>query len=349
MEKVLIVATKGHFILYKAALEDYANNHENISLDFFVLDFPKVSGLAKIQYKLNIGSFRQNYYEQKRKELINLLNKYDTILFYNVFFDQEYFIQGKLKQKLKEKHTKVYFVDSIRKSNLSKDILEIFREIFVFEERDVQYIKDTFQLDAQWVTCGTSYYLFTENIAKQNEKIYDVCFVGLATTKRLEYLDVIAKWCSKNNVTLFVAGHFWHSNHKINYWLGKLKFKKKHPYLAKYVKNCFIQPYDLAGIYAKSKIVLNINISEHKGFNQRAFDIILSNSLLICDNQDVNGLEIKNGIDFVSSKNIDHMIKNISYFLNHDSERLNIINKGQRIVNQRYLYKNTLDIILNGK
>uniref|UniRef100_UPI0013E017E5 hypothetical protein n=1 Tax=Veillonella ratti TaxID=103892 RepID=UPI0013E017E5 len=276
MKKILVVISKGHLTIYEAALRDYAAIHDELEIDFFILDFPSVSGLEKVKYKLNIGSYKKRYYDKKREELLNQLNKYDTVLFYNIFWDEEYFIQSDLIDSLKLKNSKVYFVDSIRQSQIPKSILEVFSDVFVFEEQDVTFIRDTYQLEAKWVTCGSSYYLFDKNIVNKELK-YDVCFVGLGTQKRLEYLDIIAKWCCEHKIKLFVAGHFWHNNHKLNYLLGKLKFRLKHPYLAKFVQNRFIQPFDLAGVYAQSRIVLNINISEHKGFNQRAFDIILCN------------------------------------------------------------------------
>lgn len=349
MEKVLVISNAISLNLYRPGLEDYSNTHEDMEIDFYCLDEPKnmlsqsYELLDRLRYKWNLGNFRKKYYDERRRELSALVAEYDRILLINPFFDKEYFIQGELKEILRRKNTRMYFVDSVKSFPAPMDFMDIFKKVYVFEKQDLEFVKDTYGIDAELVTGGTSYYLFEDKIRAQREKVYDLCFVGLATPKRLEYLDAIASWCQEHGKSFFVAGHFWHTNNKLNYFIGGLKFRLRHPVLAKYVQNRFIQPCDLAGIYAKSRIVLNINISYHKSLNQRTFDIMFSRSLLVCDEQDVGDALIKPGRDFVMCRSIEDMIEKIAYYLQQEDEREKIAIRGKNLTDQNYLYKYTLD------
>lgn len=350
MRKVLVISEEVFLNLYKAGLQDYSNSHDDVQIDLYCLDVAKknLQSLNRLKYKLDINDFRRKYYDKQRMELIELVKEYDTILFFNLFFDKEFFIKDKFRDVLKEKDARVYFLDSVKTFNIPKELLSIFKHVYVFERNDVQYIEETYSLNVTWVSCGTSYFLFDDTIAKHSVKTYDVCFVGIATPKRLEYLDAVAKWCKANNKSFFCSGHFWHTNNALNFWVGKQKFKWKYPVLAEYVKNQFIQPCELAGVYAQSKIVLNINVSYHKGFNQRAFDVMYSKSLLLCDDQDASGLDIKENVHYIMGKDVNGIIAKLAKYLDESAQEDvdAIIKNGRDITEQSYLYKNTLDCLL---
>ena len=346
MENILVITENIFLKLYNESLKNYSETNSNLHIDVYCLDFPKkLNCIKKIQYKLDYNNFRKRYYDLEREKLIKLIKKYDTILFINLFFDKEYFIQGELKELLKTKNTKVYFADSVKNFDIPYDLMQIFKRIYVFEQQDVRYIYDKYGIIPELIFGGTSYYLFKDNINSSNKKIYDICFVGISTPKRLMYLDKIAEWCKNNNVTFFVAGHFWHTNNIVNYMIGKFKFKVKHPILANYVNNKFISPRNLAKIYSQSKIVLNINVVYHKSLNQRTFDVMYCKSLLICDEQDLSTAIIEPNRDFIMCKNVDSMIENINYYLNNEQKRSSIANNGNKIVKENYLFKSTLDKI----
>lgn len=349
MEKILIVASHRHFMLYKKGIENYAEKM-NLSIDLFYADYydkPDDSVIAKLKYKLNFNDFKKKYYSKVRNSLCEVLDDYEQILFLNVFFDEEYFIQGELQKKLAAKVCKVLFVDSIRTIDQKISFWDAFTEIYSFEFTDIEYAKQKFGVDVKYVPIGTSYksFGFRDGCTK---KIYDICFVGIGGAKRVQYLEKIAAYAQANNKKFFVSGHFWHNSNQWNKIIGKLKFKLKHPLLAKYVQNIFIEPENLAAIYRQSKIVLNINMEYHKSFNQRAFDIMVCDSLLICDRQNLNGLAPFDGDAFVMCDDADAMIEKIKYFLEHDDERIAVSANGKRIAEENYLIDNTLDTVLNG-
>jgi spore maturation protein CgeB len=177
--------------------------------------------------------------------------------------------------------------------------------------------------------------------------IYESIIVGISVPKRLEYLQAIAELAERKNYSLWISGHFWHTNNFLNYLVGKIKFKWKYPLLAKYIKNIFVQPQELAVIYSKSKICLNINVSYHKSFNTRNFDIMYSNRLLISDAEDLTGIDIVPNRDFIMCKDIADMVSKIDYYLQHEELADEIRKNGKKIVEQKYLFIQTLDKVLS--
>lgn len=342
--KVLVISRNLFLNLYRAGLKSYAEENTDLSIDLYELDYPKtkLSLIDKLRYKFDLNDFRKKYYEQVRNELCKIIEDYDEILFINLFFDKEYFIQGNLVELLKTKKTKIFFADSIRLFNEEIDFWEVFDKIYTFEYADIDYAKEKYDIDVTYNPIGTSYFLFDCNA---ENKDYDICFVGLPTKNRLEYLDHIAEYCYNKKKKIYISGHFWHWNNILNYYIGKLKFKYKHPILSKYVKNIYIQPNDLAKIYSKSKVVLNINVPHHKGFNQRNFDVMMCKSLLICSQQDANGIDVREGHDFIMCKDIEDMITKIDYYLDNEDEYKEIIDKAYATVCDKFLFKHTLDRI----
>ena len=125
-----------------------------------------------------------------------------------------------------------------------------------------------------------------------------------------------------------------------------MKFRRKYPALAKIIMNKFIQPVELAKIYAESKICLNINVEYHKSFNPRNFDILYSKRLLMSDEQNLQGVCLLPDRDFVMCDGIDDMLEKIEYYLSNEQDYSKMVENGRDIVEQRYLFKNTLDVLL---
>ena len=349
MRKILVISEDVFINLYRTGLKHYENTHNAISIDIYCLDVPKnkLSTLDRLRYKLNIGGFKKSYYDCQRTELCKLIEKYDQILFINLFYDDEYFIQGELKEALKRKDCRLYFVDTVKSIDQNISFLDVFSKIYSFEKDDIEYLKDRFGITSEYLPVGTSYKYFIDDNDLYKDKDIDVCFVGIASPKRLQYLELLVDYCSKNNKKIFIAGHFWHNNNWINYTIGKYKFAKKHPLLAKYVHNTFVQPADLAKLYCRSKIVLNINVVYHKSPNQRNFDVMVCDSLLITDKQEMAGLPLEAGKDFIMTDGAEEMLAKVKFYLEHEDERQKIANKGRSVAEAYFLYEATLERLLS--
>lgn len=343
--KILVISENVFFNLYKDGLAKYAQDNGD-TVDLYYLDYPKKNSniINKLRYKCDVGGFKKKYYAQLREDLIKKVKAYDVILFINLFYDDEYFIQGKLTEVLKGKDARVFFVDSIKTLSQDVNFWGCFNEIWSFEEQDIAYGRKKFGIDIKYVTIGTSYNMFLEN--QEYNKDIDVCFVGIATEKRLNWLDAVAVYCEKNRLRFWVSGHFWHNNNWLNYHIGEWKFKYKHPVLAKYVQNKFIKPKNLAPIYARSKIVLNINVAYHKSLNQRCFDVMIADSLLLNDKQNVGQLPLVNGEDFIMAEDENDMVNKIDFYLKHPEERRRISCNGKQKAGKLFCFKQTLETVL---
>lgn len=343
--KILVISENVFFNLYKDGLAKYAQDNGD-TVDLYYLDYPKKNSniINKLRYKCDVGGFKKKYYAQLRENLIEKVKAYDVILFINLFYDDEYFIQGKLTEVLKGKDARVFFVDSIKTLSQDVNFWGCFNEIWSFEEQDIAYGREKFGIDIKYVTIGTSYNMFLEN--QEYNKDIDVCFVGIATEKRLNWLDAVAVYCEKNRLRFWVSGHFWHNNNWLNYHIGEWKFKYKHPVLAKYVQNKFIKPKNLAPIYARSKIVLNINVEYHKSLNQRCFDVMIADSLLLNDKQNVGQLPLANGEDFIMAEDENDMVNKIDFYLKHPEERRRISCNGKQKAGDFFCFKQTLETVL---
>lgn len=113
--KILVISETVFFNLYKDGLYKYAKDNRDI-IDLYYLDYPKkdLNIINKARYKYNINDFKRKYYAKIRDKLVSKIENYDIILFINLFYDDEYFIQGEFAEALKKKDTRVFFVDSIK-------------------------------------------------------------------------------------------------------------------------------------------------------------------------------------------------------------------------------------------
>ena len=258
--KILVVVEEVGEFLYGDSIRKYSETREDIDIDVYCLDaHRKLGSLNKIRYKKNFLGFRKEFWDKEREKLAVLAEQYDQIVFYSLTYDEYagWFIQGKLKDVLNGKFCKLYFLDTAKKMR-HIEFIDLFDELFVFEEQDVEYFHKKYNRNAIIHDAGTSYYLFKEIIESVQEKRYDISFVGTSVPKRLKYLTAVAEYCLQNNKKLFIAGHFWHNSNIINYTIGKWKFRLKYPVLYKFVKNEYVDPHNVARIYASSKISLNI-------------------------------------------------------------------------------------------
>ena len=326
--------------MYKIGFLNYGEKN-NYKIDFFIVDYPpKIFRLTHILYKYNILNYLNNYYKNLRKNLLDIINNYDEVLVVNLFFDRFYFIDDKIKLVMKNKKSILMFVDSIKSLPKEVKFFDIFDKIFSFEYSDIEYARKKYNINLKYIFIGTNYDLYSP---VEERKEYDICFVGLATPKRIEYLTKVAEYCEKNDKKFFCSGHFWHNSNFWNRFWGEIKFKKKNPILAKYVHNIFVTPEKLAQIYKNSKICLNINVEQHKGFNPRNFDIMCVGSLLLTDRQDLNGIELKPNEDFIMCNDSKEMTNSIKYYLENSEERKSIAENGQKKIINDYLFENTLN------
>ena len=126
-----------------------------------------------------------------------------------------------------------------------------------------------------------------------------------------------------------------------------MKFRRKHPILYKYVKNEYLTPEQLAQVYIDSKICLNINIEKHHSFNTRNFDVMVLGRLLITDEEDLTGIDVIPGDEFVMSNNVENMLESIDKYLGDTNKGLEIAIRGKNKVKKKYCLENTIKKIFH--
>mgnify|MGYP000872528072 CR=1 FL=1 len=93
-----------------------------------------------------------------------------------------------------------------------------------------------------------------------------------------------------------------------------------------------LSPEEVAGIYRRSKIVLNINNDVHQSISPRTLEILATRTFQL-----MNGGQQSNGTldfdrDLVQYEDVDDLIRKIDYYLQHDDARAQIAQDGERSV-----------------
>lgn len=141
--------------------------------------------------------------------------------------------------------------------------------------------------------------------------------------------------------------------------LSRISDLNLHIYTSKENFNIFNYDYDLftkchfqnicsakdnEKIYNQSKIALSLPHFQAKtGFSWRVCDIMASNAMLLSnDNAD---LKKQFGNIIPTYKTSEELKKLCLYYLEHDDERIDIVNKAQEIINKKHRFINLLELL----
>ena len=320
----------------------YALNKLGHEVQIFYMNMlynTKLGFVDHIKYKLKNKEFINNFYKKQKEELNELIDKFkpDMLLSINGNSYVEY-IDKYLLLKLKKQKCKsvLWFMDTIKRFEHIPQNIDLFDEVLSFEPNDVMYIKNKYNIDIKYFPIGVAEELYCSG-SKINEKIYDICFVGNTTENRLEVLNKIAEYCQKNDKKMIVYGHYWHNKHWWQEIIAKRKFSKKYPILSKYMTNELLNGKQVAELYSKSKICLNIHISLHKGINPRTFEILGNGNFQLCDyREDASSLGLVDGENIVLYKNTQECLNKIDYYLSNIEAREKVGENGANFVKDKY-------------
>lgn len=160
-------------------------------------------------------------------------------------------------------------------------------------------------------------------------------------------MDEVAKYCTANNKSMIVFGHYWHNKHCWQAYFAKRSFARKHPYLVKYVTNSFLHDQEVAELYNTSRISLNIHIALHKGINPRTFEVLGNGNFELCDyREDAEKMGLVDGKNIVMYRDAKDCTDKIRCYLDNDEKRLKIASTGKEFVAKKYTMKKLLKQIL---
>ncbi len=313
-----------------------------------LLQSKELSIWEHLQYKINRNSFCQKYYEHKKLQIQNEVSEYKPDIFFSINGNAYYeFIDKNLIMMLRDIKCKsyVWYMDTVKRFENIEQNIRLFDEVLSFEPMDVAYAKEKYDKEARYLPIGVAEQLFCKS--SKSEKKYDVSFVGNSTENRLAVLDEVAKYCTANNKSMIVFGHYWHNKHFWQAYFAKRSFARKHPDLVKYVTNSFLHDQEVAELYNTSRISLNIHIALHKGINPRTFEVLGNGNFELCDyREDAEKMGLVDGKNIVMYNNAEECVEKIKCYLNNEEEYLKIAKAGKEFVIKNYTMKKLLADVL---
>lgn len=287
--------------------------------------------------ELGFHSGKQKYLASIRRKVDTLLQEFhpDIVLFINTPKD---ILSVEDVQHINQyAKTICWFVDGISDHPEIIDYLKIFHKIYVFEHGDVDYL-NRLHLKGTYLPVG---YNDAFSHVQQQEKQIDILFIGSPFHNRLQILEQVSMTACQNEWKLKIIGPFYDEKYP---W-KKMLFKKKYPYIYRYLENRRVSSQEAATLYAKTKICLNIHDTKHKSPNPRTFEILAVGSFELIDQRDYWGTLMPRK-DLVEYDGTEDLIQKFNTYLKNDAQRQEIAISGKRRILQNMSMKNIINQIL---
>ena len=212
--------------------------------------------------------------------------------------------------------------DSVRRYDMDfQRRMRRYQHVFAFEYTDIAYAAQTFHIEMTYLPLGYDPLIY---YPKEVERDIDVSFIGTPMPHRVEILEQVAESMSNREGRMYVGGRWYDDRYP---WKVH-SYRKKHPHLFPFLANRELSPEEVAGIYRRSKIVLNINNDVHQSISPRTLEILATRTFQL-----MNGGQQSNGTldfdrDLVQYEDVDDLIRKIDYYLQHEEEREQIAEHG---------------------
>lgn len=232
-----------------------------------------VKALIRINRNL-LGKFINRYHQSIIEQTKSV--KYDYIF----FIKGEAFSEKNLKNLFEahpEAPTIIYHWDSIANNNNAKRLLNYFDYKFSFDRRDCEAFGMQF--------LPLFYYREYKEIAQRTDEMqYDMLFVGTAHSDRYRLVSAIKQQISAIGRSSFT---FFFFQGKIMFY----KYKLTHPEMKAVpmsdVSFTPLSKQEILDLYAKSRIVVDIQHPKQTGLTLRTLETLGSNRKLITTNTDI--------------------------------------------------------------
>lgn len=265
---------------------------------------------------------QEEFIKKQELKIMNAVNenKPDAILFVNCFITEK-----KMKQLSKKYPIVFWAVDPIHSGQIDPNIK--LCSAYVYDKQSEKFLNES-GFHAKY--CPVGY-----NIAYQYKTCVrnrDIIFVGSPYKHRCKILEQVAKLADCNGYTFDVYGKFFESP----YFWKPASFRFKYPNLYKHIKyNGELAPADVAGIYQRAKIIINIHDRENMGLNPRTFDILATKSFELIDARRDYDI-LSPGKDVIPFNGTQQLLQKIKYYLQNEKERNRIaINGFEKVIGIR--------------
>jgi hypothetical protein len=239
---------------------------------------PSNSNFSKGIIRLKRGVFQHRIDSYYKKILSDTLSKEYHFLFVN----RGEVVPSFFLKEFKKIHTKCIFIfytwDSFTNHSHPTSILRYFDKKFTFDSDDALNYKIQFRplffLDA-----------YQEIIkSKDGSTEQDLLFLGTAHSDRYSISNEISQWCEQNNLKMFC---YYYMHGRLVYFYKKLfdKTFKKFDFSKLSFKS--LTTDEIAALYEKSNIILDINHPGQKGLTMRTLESVGAKKKLITTNSEI--------------------------------------------------------------
>ena len=226
--------------------------------------------------------------------------------------------------------------DSFKRFDVLKNLVQIAAEIFCFEYEDIKNLREEFSKSAYYLPLGVNEKIY---YPAECERDIDISFVGWTSKERLEILEKVCKFAVEKNLSVKIGGPF----HDNKYFWKKILFRRRQKNLAQFLENRIFKPAEIAELYRRSKICLNINVSEHHSLNPRTFEICATKSFqLMNSGQNSHGL-INLETDLATFDGAADLLEKIEFYLANDELREKIALAGYNSVMKNCTVKKSVE------
>lgn len=322
--KILLLITKRNYNILRISYILEKNGHEVKTV--FVDHFQSChSYLAKKMDEWHISDGKDKYDRGIFTEALQLINEWgaERAFFVNYGFRAEW--KDEFRTKILNKKCKLisWTIDPANVNDLAnKEIYSFYDKSYFYEKYDADNIAKNFSLNTEYCPVGfNDSYQNKSNVASE----YDIVFVGSPYKSRLTILEKLAKESEKRGWRLGIFGPFFDEG--IYFW-KKYQRQLKYPHIKSVLHDGIFTSEEVAEIYGKSKICLNLHTEVARGMNPRSYEIIAVGAFQLMDKRkSYDTLQIGEGFDEFTD--FDDLIAKIDYYLTNKDKRLEIINAGQ--------------------
>lgn len=338
MDKKKVLLVDNNFYNYGSAIEYYLQLKGlevqrlciEIPLDLKARIYNWIVKKIKIFFRLD-KEFRL-LKSQIRKISNEILQKYSAYEPDCVLFIKADYISKEALMHMQQAQLVVWMMDSYARYPFLKKDLGLFHNIFVFEKRDTNLLKEEGIESYFLPLCADERFFYPQ----VKHKDIDILFIGAMYNDRLELLKKIIARFPEANIEIY------------GYYINRFEFIKKiiYKWTNKY-RNFHgrVTPQEANDLYSRSKICINIhNCQSKSGANPRTFEILATKSFEIVDYNPYIEEILAGGVCLYRSER--EMFQKIEYYLEHDSERDNIAEKGYVLTKRKHMFSQRIDELI---
>ena len=273
----------------------------------------------------------ERYFERQKEEILREILAYHPtkILFINAVLSRE-------QLQCFEKQTRIFFwfVDPVYQLPAEETACLQHYPAFVYDIKSRDYlVRQGIFVTYCPVGYNRSYHMPAESV----QKIWDLCFVGSPYKERLHVLEPLAKAAEEHGWKFRVYGPFFERRYVWKRWV----FQIRYPHLFRCLTNGTLTSEEIAAIYHRSKICLNLHGNGSEGVNPRTFEVLASGTMEIIDSRGDYDI-LRPEKDIAIFRDGKDLIQKIAWYLEHEEERQKMAAQGHARIWEIRSMKNCL-------